>query len=110
MGQAVGRGELKVDGDHQLPLRGWRVLLSRWVMERAALLNRSEQADEQELRAAVGDWRSLHLHCDEPPDGQEIGSLSEAFQEATRRAFSEVGGVPATLPERGFAICVILCT
>lgn len=25
---------VKVDGDHQLPLRGWRVLLSRWVMER----------------------------------------------------------------------------
>ena len=40
-----------------------------------------EQEDEQRLRAAAGEWRSLHLRCYESLDGQEIGSLMRLFRQ-----------------------------
>ena len=39
----------------------------------------SEQEAEQGLREATGERRSLHLHSDEPPYGQEIGTLVRLF-------------------------------
>jgi hypothetical protein len=42
-------------------------------------LDRPEQKDEQRLRAAAGERRSLYLCSDESPDGEEIGSLVRLF-------------------------------
>src|SRR3712207_6413827 len=42
-------------------------------------LDRPEQEDEQGLRATAGDRRSLHLHGDESPDGEEISTLMRLF-------------------------------
>jgi hypothetical protein len=39
----------------------------------------SEQTDEQGLREAHRDERSIHLRGDEPPDGEAIGSLMRLF-------------------------------
>jgi hypothetical protein len=47
----------------------------------------TEQADEQRLREAAGERRSLHLRGDESPDGQAFGSLmrlSRQFQAKVR--------------------------
>src|SRR5215217_1227001 len=41
----------------------------------------SEQEDEQRLRAAAGERRSLHLRGDESPDGQAFGSLMRLFRQ-----------------------------
>ena len=41
----------------------------------------SEQEDEQRLRAAAGERGSLHLRGDEPPYGEEIGSLMRVFRQ-----------------------------
>src|SRR5215204_2822821 len=41
----------------------------------------SEQEDEQRLREAAGDRRSLHLRGDESPDGQAFGSLMRLFRQ-----------------------------
>ena len=43
-----------------------------------------EQEDEQGLRASAGDWRSVYLRGDEPPDGEEIGSLMRVFRQFQR--------------------------
>jgi hypothetical protein len=40
-----------------------------------------EQEDEQRLRKAAGEWRSLHLRSDESPDGEEIGSPMRLFRQ-----------------------------
>jgi hypothetical protein len=42
-------------------------------------MNRPEQEDEQGLREAARDWRSLHLRADESPNGEEIGPLMKLF-------------------------------
>ena len=47
-----------------------------------------EQEDEQRLRAAAGEWRSLHLRCYESLDGQEIGSLM-SFSDSFKAKFAE---------------------
>ena len=41
----------------------------------------TEQEDEQRLRAAAGERRSLHLRRHEPLDGEEIGSLMRLFRQ-----------------------------
>jgi hypothetical protein len=43
------------------------------------LLVGAEQEAEQRLREATRERRSLHLHSDEPPDGEEIGTLVSLF-------------------------------
>src|SRR5215203_6215639 len=40
-----------------------------------------EQEDEQRLRAAAGERGGLHLRGDEPPDGEEIGTLMRVFRQ-----------------------------
>ncbi len=55
---------VKVDWVHQLPLRGFRLLRRRWVVERT--FSRIDQ-------------RSLHLRRDWPPDGPQNGSFVRLF-------------------------------
>src|SRR5829696_6095457 len=43
------------------------------------LLDRPQPTYEQRLREAHRDERSVHLCGDEPPDGEEIGSLMRLF-------------------------------
>ena len=45
------------------------------------LLDRPQPTDEQGLREAHRDQRSVHLRGDEPPDGEEIGSLMRVFRQ-----------------------------
>src|SRR5829696_1074300 len=40
-----------------------------------------EQEDEQRLREAAGERRSLHLRSDESPDGEEIGPLMRVLRQ-----------------------------
>jgi len=48
----------------------------------------SEQEDEQRLREATRERRSLHLRGYEPPDGEEIGSLVR-FSDSFKAKFAE---------------------
>src|SRR5215218_5510695 len=43
------------------------------------LLDRPQPSDEQGLREAHRDERGTHLHCYEPPNGEEIGWLVRLF-------------------------------
>jgi hypothetical protein len=60
--------------------KGPQALLAEEVDRRAHLfLAIPEQQDEQRLREAAGERRSVHLRCYEPPDGEEIGSFMRLF-------------------------------
>ncbi len=60
------------------------------ALEDRLLLLVQEMEDRWDLRAAAGEWRSLHLRGDESPDGEEIGSLMRLFRQFPERhvAFS----------------------
>src|SRR5215218_11201409 len=54
------------------------------------LLDRPQPTDEQGLREAHRDQRSVHLRGAEPPNGEEIGSLMRLFAqslETVRKGF-----------------------
>ena len=76
MGQGVGQGG-RVDGPQEaFAPGGTQAVLAEALGGREDLfLALSEQEDEQRLRASAREFGSLHLRGDEPPDGQEIGSL-----------------------------------
>ncbi len=60
------------------------------ALEDRLLLLVQEMEDRWDLRAAAGEWRSLHLRGDESPDGQEVGShmrLFGQFQKMDSRNF-----------------------
>src|SRR5215212_4848119 len=49
------------------------------------LLDRPQPSDEQGLREAHRDQRSVHLHRYEPPNGEEIGSLVRLFGQSLEK-------------------------
>jgi hypothetical protein len=49
-------------------------------------LDRPQQEDEQGLRAATGDRRSIHLRGDEPPDAQALGTLMRLFGQSRKQS------------------------
>jgi hypothetical protein len=59
------------------------------------LMALSEQEDEQRLRASSGELRSPHLRGDEPPDGEEVGSLMRVFRQFPK---SVLGSSPRAGP------------
>jgi hypothetical protein len=45
------------------------------------LLARPEPPHEQGLRTAAGELGSVRIHCDESPDGEEVGPLVRLFRQ-----------------------------
>ncbi len=79
------REGVPIDPKKLLAEKGPRPFLpKRWIVERTFAWLRlvgTEQEDEQRLRKAAGEWRSLHLRSYESPDGEEIGSLMRLFRQ-----------------------------
>ena len=82
MGKGVGqRGSGHRLGEVHAGERPQALLAEEMDSGADLLLVGTEQEDEQRLREAAGDRRSLHLRGDEPPDGEEIGSLMRVFRQ-----------------------------
>src|SRR5215211_1818260 len=66
-------------GERAARVGSCRIYLLRSVHRAYVLLDRPQQTDEQGLRETHRDERGLHLRGDEPPNGEEIGSLMRIF-------------------------------
>jgi transposase len=56
-------------------------LPKRWVVERTFSWLSQNRRMSKPLREACGELGSLHLCGDEPPDGEEIGSIMRLFRQ-----------------------------
>ncbi len=70
-----------IDRERFSPPEGPRPFFAEEVDRGAhVLVAGTKPQDEQGLRAAAGEWRSLRLRGDEPPDGEAFGSLMTLFR------------------------------
>jgi len=89
----LAKGGVKLDPRKFFPSEGPRPFLAAALGGGKDLfLVGAEQEDEQVLRAAAGDGRSLNLRGDELPYGEEVGPLMRLF----RQFHGEVRRTPPT--------------
>jgi hypothetical protein len=70
-----------------MPPKGFVVLPRRWVEDR---LNRPKQEDEQGLREAVCERRSVGVRCDEPPHDETDRPCLRTFHTVSEGKFCEL--------------------
>ena len=65
-----------------MPQKGPRPFLpKRWIVERTFAWFAQNRRLSKDYERLPESWRSLHLRGDEPPDGEEIGSLMRVFRQ-----------------------------
>jgi transposase len=68
-----------VDWEKLLPPKGFVVLPRRWVVERSFACIWPQPKDEQGLREAMCERRSIRVRCHESPHVEAVGSCLRAF-------------------------------
>ena len=99
-----------IDPKELLSLEGPRPFLPRrWVVERTSSWLRQNRRLSLWIRAATRQLGSLHLRSEEPPYGEEIGSLVRVFGQFRYRILgsSGHGSGPRFLGfKSSFSVCV----
>ena len=74
---------VRVDWQKLLPPKGFLVLPRRWVVERTIAWIDQQQEDEQRLREAVCERRSVRVRCHDSPHDEAARPCLRTFHTAS---------------------------